>query len=208
MPATDFRETLRFRDFELDLAGNGYPFIAPVEVLPATSQPVPAPEVSAAADRPAERRHSHLVGGLLVAVLPFENLSGGAEREYLADGLAEETIASFGIAFYLDWDWPAAEAAFRRAVALDPGHDLARLGRAAEARDILRTLESLPAERYVPPSMVALVHLGLGERDAAFARARPRRSEMGRLQVRSPVQGPGRTLRLCQAGSVAGPATT
>ena len=30
-----------------------------------------------------------------VAVLPFENLSGDAEREYLADGLAEETIASF-----------------------------------------------------------------------------------------------------------------
>ena len=31
-----------------------------------------------------------------VAVLPFENLSGDADREYLADGLAEETIASLG----------------------------------------------------------------------------------------------------------------
>src|SRR5207249_8788503 len=31
-----------------------------------------------------------------LAVLPFENLSGDADREYLADGLAEETIASVG----------------------------------------------------------------------------------------------------------------
>jgi TolB-like protein/DNA-binding winged helix-turn-helix (wHTH) protein/Tfp pilus assembly protein PilF len=199
MPATDSRETLRFRDFELDLAayqlrrnghpvrlerqpmdllillverrsqllshsdiverlwgkdvfvdvetgvhtairkvrqalsdspdapkcvetvpGKGYRFIAPVEVLAATSQPGPAPAAYAAADRPSEHRRSHLAWGLLVAallaalggwfwrraptdplrvtlaVLPFENLSGDAEREYLADGLAEETIASFG----------------------------------------------------------------------------------------------------------------
>ena len=49
------------------------------------------------------------------------------------------------------------------------GHVLARLGRTAEARDILRTLESLSRERYVPPYMIAIVHLGLGERDAALA---------------------------------------
>jgi hypothetical protein len=31
-----------------------------------------------------------------LAVLPFENLSGDPNREYLAEGLAEETIASLG----------------------------------------------------------------------------------------------------------------
>ncbi len=31
-----------------------------------------------------------------LAVLPFENLGGGPEREYLADGLTEETIATIG----------------------------------------------------------------------------------------------------------------
>jgi len=31
-----------------------------------------------------------------VAVLPFEDLGGGSEREYLADGLTEEVIASLG----------------------------------------------------------------------------------------------------------------
>ena len=33
---------------------------------------------------------------MTVAVLPFENLSGDPDREYLADGLAEETIVSLG----------------------------------------------------------------------------------------------------------------
>jgi TolB-like protein/DNA-binding winged helix-turn-helix (wHTH) protein/cytochrome c-type biogenesis protein CcmH/NrfG len=103
--------------------GKGYRFIAPVEIVP-TPQPAPAvaptPAVSAPADRHSARRRSYLGWGLLasallaglgawlwprapaepprvtVAVLPFENLSGDADREYLADGLAEETIASFG----------------------------------------------------------------------------------------------------------------
>jgi TolB-like protein/DNA-binding winged helix-turn-helix (wHTH) protein/Tfp pilus assembly protein PilF len=102
--------------------GKGYRFIAPVEVLSA-SEPVPAvpaaPAVAAAPERHSTRR-SYLGAGLLaaalvagvgvwlwprapaeparatVAVLPFENLSGDAALEYLADGLAEETIASFG----------------------------------------------------------------------------------------------------------------
>ena len=97
--------------------GKGYRFIAPVEVL---STPEPAPAVSPAPERRSTGRRSHLGGGLLaaallaalggwlwhraaaqppgvtVAVLPFDNLSGDAELEYLADGLAEETIASFG----------------------------------------------------------------------------------------------------------------
>jgi TolB-like protein/DNA-binding winged helix-turn-helix (wHTH) protein/tetratricopeptide (TPR) repeat protein len=34
--------------------------------------------------------------GQTLAVLPFENLSGDPARDYLADGLAEETIASLG----------------------------------------------------------------------------------------------------------------
>jgi TolB-like protein/DNA-binding winged helix-turn-helix (wHTH) protein/Flp pilus assembly protein TadD len=100
--------------------GKGYRFIAPVEVfLPAAEAP-PLPSAPAPADRPGAGRRSRLwrgalalallagIGGwlwngartdqarLTIAVLPFENLSGDAEREYLADGLAEETIVSFG----------------------------------------------------------------------------------------------------------------
>jgi TolB-like protein/DNA-binding winged helix-turn-helix (wHTH) protein/Flp pilus assembly protein TadD len=49
------------------------------------------------------------------------------------------------------------------------GHVLARSGRPAEAREILKTLEAVSRERYVPPFALALVHAGLGDREAVFA---------------------------------------
>ena len=42
-------------------------------------------------------------------------------------------------------------------------------GRTDEAREILRTLDTLSRERYVPPYALALVHAGLGDREAVFA---------------------------------------
>jgi TolB-like protein len=52
--------------------GKGYRFVASVEAVPLTP------------------------GRVIVAVLPFANLGGDPDREYLADGLTEETIASLG----------------------------------------------------------------------------------------------------------------
>ena len=48
------------------------------------------------------------------------------------------------------------------------GYVTARADRTAEAREVLQTLESLSRQRYVPPSAMALIHAGLGERDLAF----------------------------------------
>jgi tetratricopeptide (TPR) repeat protein len=48
------------------------------------------------------------------------------------------------------------------------GYILARLGRTVEAREALHTLSALARERYLPPYAFALVHAGLGDRDAVF----------------------------------------
>jgi hypothetical protein len=54
-----------------------------------------------------------------------------------------------------------------KALALS-GYVLATTGHRDKARDVLNTLEQLSRKRYVPPFAQALVHAGLGERDAVF----------------------------------------
>jgi TolB-like protein/Flp pilus assembly protein TadD len=49
------------------------------------------------------------------------------------------------------------------------GYILARQHRTSDAGDVLRTLEAIARERYVPPYAVALVHAGLGDHEAALA---------------------------------------
>jgi TolB-like protein/DNA-binding winged helix-turn-helix (wHTH) protein len=48
------------------------------------------------------------------------------------------------------------------------GYILARTGRVNEARQVLTTLNAVASERYVPPYAMALMHAGLGEREAVF----------------------------------------
>ncbi len=48
------------------------------------------------------------------------------------------------------------------------GLALAQGGKAAEARAILGQLHQIATERYVPPSSIAWIYLGLGETDEAF----------------------------------------
>lgn len=49
------------------------------------------------------------------------------------------------------------------------GYVLARMKRDEEAREVLNVLETTSRQRYVPPYAFALIHAGLGDRDAAFA---------------------------------------
>ena len=48
------------------------------------------------------------------------------------------------------------------------GYLFARMGRIEEAQEVMNTLLSIARERYVPPYSMAIVHLGLGQRDQAI----------------------------------------
>jgi DNA-binding winged helix-turn-helix (wHTH) protein/Tfp pilus assembly protein PilF len=48
------------------------------------------------------------------------------------------------------------------------GYLFARMGRIEEAQDVMNTLLSISQERYVPPYAMAIVQLGLGQRDQAM----------------------------------------
>ena len=75
---TAFRDTPERSSFIKTITGKGYLFVAPVEVP---------------TGRVEEVRTSRRV---MLAVLPFENLSADPEQEYFADGLTEETICYLG----------------------------------------------------------------------------------------------------------------
>ncbi len=66
--------------------------------------------------------------------------------------LAEAQTSLGFVKFWLDWDWPAAEAAYREAIALDPSYPMAyrmlgivlsHMGRHEEARPAMRRLREL-----------------------------------------------------------------
>jgi len=63
--------------FIATVPGKGYQFISPVEVIPASEPDTSHP--------------------ITLAVLPFENLSGQPDRDYIADGLTEELITTLGL---------------------------------------------------------------------------------------------------------------
>jgi TolB-like protein/DNA-binding winged helix-turn-helix (wHTH) protein len=48
------------------------------------------------------------------------------------------------------------------------GYLLAKAGRADEAREVLNALRTAAQRRYIPPYAFALIHAGLGEKDAVF----------------------------------------
>ena len=68
-----FDDEAKGREFIATISKRGYRFVAPVEEI--TKQQAPARK-----------------GKIMLAVLPFENLSGDHEQEYFSDGLTEEMI--------------------------------------------------------------------------------------------------------------------
>ena len=76
------------------------------------------------------------------------------------EGKSEAGIASLESAVKLSGEAPSQLAIL--------GWALGRAGRPAEAREIVRRLDSLSRTRYVAPLDLAMVEIGLGDADAAF----------------------------------------
>jgi TolB-like protein/DNA-binding winged helix-turn-helix (wHTH) protein/Flp pilus assembly protein TadD len=99
--------------------GKGYRFIADIDAVPDGHAELPAPEARSPRETTAGPRGRMWVvaaigfallaavaalwrrdvappATVILAVLPFENLSGDPRHDYMADGLTEETIAALG----------------------------------------------------------------------------------------------------------------
>jgi len=81
-------------------------------------------------------------------------------RAYQEQGRFADARAEFGETQKGLGDWPVALAASGYVEGVD--------GRSAEARSVLARLTALARQQYVTEYGVALVHAGLGDRDAAF----------------------------------------
>ena len=92
----------------------------------------------------------------------FPAAHSGLGWTYLEMGRVEEGIGALEEAVRL------SNGNIRALAAL--GHAFGVAGRSAEARAILQSLEQRSRQRYVAPLLLAWVHAGLGQRDAAFER--------------------------------------
>jgi tetratricopeptide (TPR) repeat protein len=82
-------------------------------------------------------------------------------RIYGLKGMYREALLAFN---------RATELGGSLVVTASAGYTLAASGRRDEARKILDQLKTRAAQAYVPPSNLALVHLGLGEHGKALDR--------------------------------------
>lgn len=78
--------------------------------------------------------------------------------------LAETQTALGTVSYWLDWDWPAAEAAYRKAISLDPSYSqahrllgvvLASMGKHDEARAAMRRARELDPLYPMQPALSA-----------------------------------------------------
>ncbi|MCI0697475.1 protein kinase [candidate division KSB1 bacterium] len=79
---------------------------------------------------------------------------------YLEKGRVEEAIAAIQKCITLSRGYSIAVAA--------QGYVFAKSGKRTEARKIVMQLQQLSQQRYVPPSLIALIYAGLSEKDQAF----------------------------------------
>jgi Flp pilus assembly protein TadD len=89
--------------------------------------------------------------------------------------------SGLGLAYEQEHDFAKAREEYRSALAQNPGSSFwlamlaradARTGNKSAARKTLRELERRSKSEFVEPTFVAMINIGLGDKDAAFATLR------------------------------------
>ena len=130
---------------------------------PPHNPPDPPPPVAARNDAltAALDQQDQEVHGLAISLDPGLWI-GYIELAQAYEGAGEHQLALEAIA-----DAERVAAGNSKVVSMK-GYILARMGRTVAAREALKTLEESFRGRYLPPYASALIHAGLGDRDAMF----------------------------------------
>ncbi len=116
------------------------------------------------------------LGAALLRARRFDEAIAQLRKTVALDGRFGYARQTLGMALELKGQIPEAIAEYQAAIALDPsptylsllGHVYGTIGRKDEATKLLGQIQDIGKSRYVDPYYLALIHLGLGDREAAL----------------------------------------
>jgi len=116
------------------------------------------------------------LGAALLRAHRFDEAIAQLRRTVALDNRFGYGRQTLGMALELKGQIPEAIAQYQAAIALDPsptylsllGHVYGTIGRKEEATKLLGQIQDTGKSRYVDPYYLAIVHLGLGDREAAL----------------------------------------
>ena len=117
------------------------------------------------------------LGAALLRARRFDEAITQMRRTVALDGRFGYARQMLGMALESKGQIPEAIAEYQAAIALDPsptylsllGHVYGTIGRKDEATKLLGQILDISKSRYVDPYYFALIHLGLGDREAALS---------------------------------------
>ncbi len=118
-----------------------------------------------------------LAVGVLCGPRQYDRVIEESQKVLELDPNFGGALNALGIAYREKAMYEEAIQAFRKARTFDEGntwvraglgHAYAVSGKNSEAQEVLHELEQLSKRKYVPPDNIALVYLGLGEKDLTF----------------------------------------
>jgi serine/threonine-protein kinase len=125
---------------------------------------------------PASISIRRCLGWLYYYARRYERARYHAERAVAMNPGAEESYRVLGLSLALQGSLDEAEAAFRQGIVRAPvayalaglGYVLALRGDCADAESVVAELEARSRREYVSPAAIAMVHIGLGNLEAAL----------------------------------------